>query len=64
MLILDARIFYINQKNDKIKLCKSFIDINPENITKSFVLNSLPQSISNDIKLLENIELHPTELIL
>lgn len=64
MLILNAQIFYINQKNDKIKLCKSIIDIEPENVTDAFVLNSLPQSFKDDIKLLENIKLHSTELIL
>lgn len=63
MLILDTQIFYINQKNDRVKLCKSFIDINPENITTSYVINSLPLKYKDDIKLLENINYKVKELI-
>lgn len=64
MMITDVIIDYINQSNKPDRISKMFVDLDESNMTDSFIMNSLPDNIRNDIKILTNIELKNTELIL
>lgn len=64
MIITDVTIDYINQNNKPSRILKMFVDLDESNMTDSFVMNSLSDNIRNDIKILTNIELKNTELIL
>lgn len=64
MIITDVTIDYINQSNKPNRITKMFVDLDERNMTDSFVINSLLDNIRNDIKILTNIELKNTELIL
>lgn len=64
MIITDVTVDYINQNNKPSRILKMFVDLDERNMTDSFVMNSLPDNIRNDIKILTNIELKNTELIL
>lgn len=64
MIITDVIIDYINQSNKTNRITKMFVDLDENNMTDSFIMNSLPDNIKNDIKILTNIELKNTELIL
>lgn len=64
MIITDVTIDYINKSNKPNRITKMFVDLDERNMTDSFIMNSLPDNIRNDIKILTNIELKNTELIL
>lgn len=64
MIITDVTIDYINQSNKPDRITKMFVDVDESNITDSYMMNNLPNNIRNDIKILTNIELKNTELIL
>lgn len=64
MIITDVTIDYINQSNKPNRITKMFVDLDERNMTDSFIVNMLPDDIKNDIKILTNIELKNTELIL
>lgn len=64
MIITDVTIDYINQSNKPNRITKMFVDLDESNMTDSFIMNMLPDDIRNDIKILTNIELKNTELIL
>lgn len=64
MIITDVTIDYINQSNKPDRITKMFVNLDESNMTDSFIMNSLPDDIRNDIKILMNIELKNTELIL
>lgn len=62
MIITEVTIDYINQKNKEDKMFTTYID--KEEVTKEFVMNNLPNINKNDIKILLDIEIKNTELIL
>lgn len=64
MIITDVTIDYINQSNKPSRITKIFVDLDESIMTDSFIRNSLPDNVRNDIKILTNIELKNTELIL
>lgn len=64
MIITDVIIDYINQSNKPNRIIKMFADLDESNMTDLYIMNMLPDNIRNDIKILMNIELKNTELIL
>lgn len=64
MIITDVTIDYMNQNNKPSRIFKTFVDLDERNITDSYIMNMMPDDIRNDIKILMNIELKNTELIL
>lgn len=64
MIITDVTIDYINKSNKPVRITKMFVDLDESTMTISFIINSLPDNIRNNIKILTNIELKNTELIL
>lgn len=62
MIITVVTIDYINRKNEKDKMLTTYID--KEEVTKEFVMNNLPDINKNDIKILLDIDIENTELIL
>lgn len=63
MIITDVIIDYINQSNKPNRITKMFVDLDENNMTGAYIINSLPDNIRNDIKILTNVELRNTESI-